>query len=169
MRRILRWVFVAILAPSAVSAQAADVIIAGEGWEAFPDVRYEGGDARHSRKLTGVLVLTDSTLGFYPCRHGQCVPDKTRPIWKEPAHFIIPLTAIETVEASSRVRAPGVGSKIVWGMFANDRAEEFVGIVHETESSAEAPVFKVRQTQSSAIDAKIRFRLKKLGRELLVP
>ena len=56
-----------------------------------------------------------------------------------------------------------MGSKLALGLLAGDRKEELVGLVYESATSAEAPIFKTQKAQAAALEAKIRFRLKKLG------
>lgn len=148
---------------------AQTYIIAGDGWEAFPGVEYQGGDARFPEKVRGVLVLTDSTLAFHPCRvktQGGCAIEKGKLAWKDPAHFVVDLRQIQSIETSTQVRGASAGMKLLVGGLANDRSVEFMSFAHETASSAEAPVFKTYPTQAGALDAKVRFRMKKLGREL---
>ncbi len=152
--------------PVIAHSQQNRPIVTGDGWEAFPGVEYQGGDARFPKKLVGVLVLTDSTLEFRSCDNNYCEAYKDRDVWGKKTYFVIPLTAITALDVSSSVRSADVGSKIFFGALASDRKQEFFGLAHETEDSAEAPVFLTRQTQAGAIEAKVRFRLKKLGRPL---
>lgn len=117
----------------------------------------------------GVLVLTDSALGFYPCRvrqQGGCAVDKGKSVWTEPAHFVIALTGVQSLESSSRVRNASAGDRLLIGSLASDRPQNFITVAHETAASAEAPMFRTEVTQAGALDAKIRFRMKKLGRPL---
>jgi hypothetical protein len=161
----------AVLLPLALGAQAP-AVIAGDGWEAFPNVEYQGGDARFPKQLFGILVLTDSTLGFYPCRvttEFSCRDAKGKSIWKDQPYFMIALSAVQHLQSSSRVRGASAGAKLMIGGLAGDRAQNFVSIVHETDSSAEAPLFQTTMAQSGAFEAKLRFRLKKLGRPLPEP
>jgi hypothetical protein len=144
----------------------AQTIVVGDGWEAFPAVEYLGGHAAHARKTIGTLVLTDSTIGYYPCNDGFCSPVKGRPLWKEPAYFVARLESLTEVQASSRIKPAGVGGKLLIGFLASDTNEEMIGLAFESETTAEAPVFKTKPTQAGAIEAKIKFRLKKMGRPL---
>ena len=163
---------VSVLAALASFSPAAfaqpPVIIARDGWEAFPEVEYQGGDATKPKKMYGMIVLTDSTIALHRCRWQYCEDDRKEvktPFLPEPL-YLIPLRRIQEISASSQVRGPSVGSRIAFGLLAGDQKQEFVGLVYETESSAEAPVFRTLKTQSGAIEAKVRFRLKKLGVEL---
>lgn len=142
-------------------------IYARDGWEAFAGVYYEGGDATQPKRLMGMLVLTDSAIGFYRCVSAQCFDDKKggKP-FREPAYFSIPLTSVKDISTSSRVRGADAMGKIMVGGLASDRPEDFVALVYESQTSIEAPLFKTAKTQVAAIDAKIRFRLKKAGLEL---
>lgn len=157
----------ALSMPSHLFAQQA--IIARGGWEAFPNVEYQGGDATQPKRLQGMLVLTDSTIALHACAWVSCGPvpnDTSKPPFAAKALFTIALRDIKDVSSVSQVRGPGVGDKIALGMLAGDRTEEAVGIVYETATSAEAPFFKTLKTHANAVEAKIRFRLKKLGIEL---
>ena len=142
-------------------------IVARDGWEAFLSVEYRGGHAQFdSRVVNLALVLTDSTLGAYRCITGSCWAKDGDPIWKDPPLFVVRLDQITSVDASTSVRPASVGSKLLIGMLASDKREEFFGFAFESETSAEAPVFKTQATQAGALDAKIKFRLKKMGRPL---
>lgn len=57
----------------------------------------------------------------------------------------------------------------MWGGCAFDQTEELVGFVYESETTAEAPVFKTERAQAAAIAVKVKFRLKKLGVTLTPP
>lgn len=166
----------AVLVAQAVSVAASALVtapitaqppvaIARDGWEAFPQVEYVGGDASQPKKRAGMLVLTDSSLAMHPCVWDGCydhIKQQKLPYKPEP-YYIIPLKGISEVSSSSQVRGPSVGGRIAWGVLATDRTEELFGLVYETATSAEAPVFKTMKAQAGAIEAKVRFRLKKLG------
>lgn len=154
----------ALIALGRIDAQPP-AVIARDGWEAFPVVEYQGGDATQPKKRAGMLVLTDSTLALHECYWTGCYDFKKqeKPPFRAEPLYLIPLRAVREVSASSQVRGPSTSSRIAWGMLASDRTEEFVGLVYESASSAEAPVFKTMKSQSGAIEAKVRFRLKKLG------
>jgi hypothetical protein len=117
----------------------------------------------------GWLVLTDSTLSLHACGRQFCATHKDLPLYDSIPYFTIPLRSITDVSSSTQVRGPSTGSKIAFGLLAGDRKEEFVGLVYETATSAEAPIFKTQKAQASALEAKIRFRLKKLGIVLPAP
>lgn len=163
-----RWLVIPLLA-LASSAAAQEPIIVGDGFEAFPGVEYRGGDARFSKQVFGVLILTDSSLAFHQCtptEYYACHPRGDDPFWKAEPLFVVPLAALREVQVSSRVRDATAGSKLLLGIFAGDREEEYIGFVHETVTSAEAPVFRTMKTQAGAIEAKVRYRMEKLGLEL---
>lgn len=154
---------VAVLLAVSTSAAAQAAIVVGDGWEGFPWVEYKGGDARFPKTGWGMLVLTDSTLAFHECFGERCPAMRgNRPGWKPTPVFSIALRSITEVQSSSRVKPADAGSRFMLGALATDKNEGLVGIVYETESSAEAPVFAMREAQSSALDAKIQFRLKRL-------
>jgi len=147
-----------------VSADAQPAaVVARDGWEAFPQVEYQGGDATQPKKRWGILVLTDSTLAFHECFDGAFCPERKGKLFKEPAIFTAKLTLIQEIGSSTQVRGASATGKIAFGILANDRREEFLGFVYESATSAEAPVFKTLKTQAAAIEAKVKFRLKKLG------
>jgi|688.fasta_scaffold317193_2 hypothetical protein len=175
MRFILLGLLCAFAAP--LSAQTPVItsddlflkVISGDGWEAFPNVEYQGGDARFNKKTVGILVMTDSSVAFYECAFKTaridlpCGSHRTKTMIKEPALWLVTLKAITEVNSSTQVRPASTGEKFMIGILASDRAEEFFGFAHETASSAEAPIFKTQKTQASALEAKLRFRLKKAG------
>lgn len=156
-----------LVAAHTASAQPpATGIFARGGWEAFPGVEYRGGDATQPKQRWGILVLTDTNVALYRCALTTCGdPKKSAPFKGDPL-MSIALSTIKDVSSSSQVRGPGMDAKLFLGGLATDKSEEFVGIVYETASSAEAPVFKTNTAQSAAIDAKLKFRLRKLGIEL---
>ncbi len=143
-----------------------DMVIERDGWEAFPFVQYQGGVGSMSKKVTGVLVLTDSTIALHECAVSSCSDDKKKGVFKETALLVVQLKSIQEVSSSTQVRGPTVGARLAFGLLAGDRTEEYFGVAFETATTAEAPIFKTRKTQAAMIDAKIRFRLKKLGLEL---
>ncbi len=157
MRRLALAVF--LLLASTASAQ----IVAGPGWEAFPEVAYLGGDATQPKIVRGFLVLTDSTLELHECVIvPHCVATKKAPAWKPQATYTIKLSAIKEVRSNARSSDASVTEKIIGGALASS-SEEVVTLVYESPSNVEAPVFQTPKAYSAALDAKIRFRLKKLG------
>ena len=168
--RIVSIVAAAMVSFATVSAGAQQPILTGKGWEAFPNVDYQGGDATQPKRLLqGMLVLTDSTIALHACAWVNCTPprDTTKLPFVEKPYFTIRLADIKEVASSSEVRGPSTASRImIGGALAGDRKEELFGLVYETAASAEAPVFRTQQHQSGAVEAKIRFRLKKLGIDL---
>lgn len=142
---------------------SAPAVMVGPGWEAFPNVEYQGGDATQPKKRAGMLVLTDSTLAFYECTWGGCITDKKQSMIRGPAIFMVALKSVTDASSSNQVRGSTMGGKLLLGGLAGDRTEEFFGFVYESKNSAESPVFKTMKSQSGAIEAKIKFRLKKLG------
>jgi hypothetical protein len=177
VRSIIIGLAFALGTPLVVSAQTPLVVskeggsppfVSGEGFEAF-NVEYQGGDATHSKKRWGMLVITDSTVGFYECLWSGCLADKKKSMIKEPPIWLIPLEYVKEVSSSNQVRGATVGGKLMWGSLAGDRTEEFVGLVYESETNAEAPIFKTRTAQSGAVEAKIRFRLKRKGISISPP
>lgn len=156
----------AFVASTARSQENA--MLSGDGWEAFPFVEYKGGDSRLPRARYGVLVLTDSTIALHDCAdRNNCRNNSRRhPVFKDSAVLVIRLADLRAVSASTETRGPGVGRRVMWGVLANDRTVEQVSLAYDTETTAEAPVFATRPTHAAAIEAKILFRLRRLGVEL---
>lgn len=140
-----------------------------DGSESFSRIEYIGGDATQPKKLYGWLVLTDSTLEWRDCTHSDCRGHKDGEYFKREARFTIPLRTMTELASSSEVRGASVESKLLIGSLAGDRRFEYVLVVYEHATSAEAPVFKTQKAQSDALEAKIRFRLKRLGITLQPP
>jgi hypothetical protein len=156
----------ASFAPAAIAQPP--VTIARDGWEAYPEVEYQGGDATKPKRLIGILVLTESTIALHWCRWQYCEDDRKAektPFLPEPL-YLIPLCRIQDISASSQVHGPSATSRIDFGLLAGDQKQEFVGMVYESDTTAEAPVFRTLKAQFGAIEAKVRFRLEKLGVEL---
>lgn len=149
----------AVLAGTSISAQK---IIAKEGREEFEGVEYVGGDATHPKKVSGWLVLKDSTLSIHKCIR-DCQASDTKPYYDSLPDYQFELRSVTSVTSSSDVRGASVGSKMLFGGLAGDRKQEFVLVRYENDRSAEAPYFKTKKSQSASLEAKIRFRLKKLG------
>lgn len=152
----------ALFAPSISRAQDFQV---RNGYEATYAM-YLGGDAKETKKREGIIVLTDSAIAFYECRWRYCETrrdtlfDAAQLIWRRP------LTQIKGVSASTQNRGPSVLGRATFGVLAMDQNKEYFGFTYETETSAEAPVFETMKTVAGALEAKVRFRLKKLGIEL---
>jgi hypothetical protein len=162
-----RAVLVALSLAAIPGDLAAQMIVAVDGRDEFQRVEYVGGDASQPKKEYGWLVLTDSTIAIHGCPQVACPHDKKRRYYREEPEYTVHLRHITEVTSSSQVRGPSTGSRLALGFLAGDRTEEFVGLVYETENAVEAPVFKTQRAQSAALEAKIKFRLKRLGVELV--
>lgn len=161
MRTIATRLLLFLAFPAGLAAQPG--IVTGEGWEAFPWIEYKGGHAQHSRVGWGLLLLTDSTLAFHECYLEQCPPQRGgRQRWKPTAIFSIRLRSITDVQSATRVKPASASARFMIGMLATDKNENLLAVTFETASSAEAPVFALGDGQASALDAKIRFRLKRI-------
>lgn len=155
-----------VLALLAARADAQEIYV-GDDWEGFPYVEYLGGDARHKHKGIGILVLTDTAIAFYNCASELCRGRKGRNFDPHKGLlWVLPLRSIKDVSSSSQNKGPSATGRMLFGALATDRNEEYFGFSYETETSAEAPVFKVPKTFSGALEAKVRFRLKRLGVQL---
>jgi hypothetical protein len=153
-----------VIVPALTHAQGSAIYV-GDGFEAFPNVEYQGGDASQpAKKRIGMLVLTDSTLAFHACRWDMCVNARkgqnVLPFTEE-AIMTMPLRAIKDITNDTQVRGATKTRKLLIGGLASDRSEEMVTVVYETASSAETPVFNTMKTQSASIAAKVKFRIKK--------
>lgn len=128
----------------AASARA-QTIYTGDGWEAVFKVELRGGDATYKGKRNGILVLTDSTIALHDCAeivNQACYySDKKKAPFTPTPFYSIKLLDVKGVASSS----------------------DWVRVTYETKSSVEVPTFAMGRSYGPAIDAKIRFRLKKLG------
>jgi hypothetical protein len=168
MKRFAVMLIGAALAPALASPATAQIpIIVRDGWEAFPNVEYQGGDATQPKKRLGMLVISDSTIALHECVRVDCI-DVSKPAlpFRNPPLISIAFRTVRRVDAATSVRGPGAGDLIALGGLATDRTEELVAIVYETSTSAEAPVFKAMKTHAAAIEAKVLFRMRKLGIDL---
>jgi len=160
----------------ALSLAASSILVsaqsfARDGWEAFPDVEYQGGDTTHPKKREGMLVLTETTLALHPCREYTCRDkSKTKPPFDERfVYFTIPLADITAVENTSQVRGPDAVQRFAFGIFAADHANDYLNVVYKTATDVQAPVFKTSRTQAAALVAKLRFRIQKATPSDIVP
>lgn len=128
-----------LLAPAA-RAYAQDIVT---------DVEYFGGKEKFDDKQKGILVLSAEGIKFAE-KNGDKV-------------FEIPMTTMTQVERSTDIRDASVGKKLLFGSLAGSRKQEFLTISTETESTAEAIVFKLKQNTGAAALAKINFYRKKAG------
>lgn len=64
--------------------------------------------------------------------------------------------------ASDRHEAPLLEWLLV-GTFTGSRRDELVAVAFDRDATAEAPVFRTKPYESSALLAKMRYRLKRLG------
>lgn len=163
---ILRYLVVGLFAALAAPLRAQEIIV-GDGFEGFPMVDNKGGDSRFQKKGYGILVLTDSTLAFYSCAGASCKKHQGAYFTPEANIWSVPLTRIRSLSSNPQNRGASVGNRVLFGALASDTYEELFAFTHDTETSAEAPVFKTPWHMSLAMEAKLRFRLRKFGIELL--
>lgn len=171
---VLMRLLLALLALPVIAGAQADRIearpggiAAGPGWEAFPGLLYLGGHSAMPKEMGGlILVLTDSTLSVYKCRLGGCAVRPDMDPWLGAPLFETRLDRIVTSTAETRVREAGLGSRILVGVLAGDRKEETYTVTFDTETTAETPSFRTAITGAAAIDAKVRFRRRKMGKPL---
>lgn len=158
----MKTVSVLLVLAWASPAFGQDIIQRPEG-ELYPGVEYLGGDATQPRKRFGALLLTDSTISLHKCKLQNCQAQYGEVDYERTAYFTIALRTLRDVSSVSQVRGPSATSRIAFGLLAGDRTEEMLGVVYQSEADAEAPVFQLRKATSGALEAKIRFRLEKLG------
>ncbi|HWA58232.1 MAG TPA: hypothetical protein VG692_13315 [Gemmatimonadales bacterium] len=113
------------------------------------DVEYFTGKGGFEEKQKGMLVLSAEGIKFADKNGGQI--------------FDIPMVTITQVERSTDIRDASVGKKLLFGSLAGSRKQEFLTITTESESTAEAVVFKLKQNTGAAALAKINFYRKKAG------
>jgi hypothetical protein len=155
---------VALLCSSPCLAQN---VIARDGWEAFPLVTYMGGDTTFTFKpglKPMMLVLTDDALSFHQCIGNACYDRKDKLPYVAKPVYSIPLAAITKIANASQYAGADMAGKLFLGGLAPERTDNTFGIVYETATSAEAPLFKAKdRAVVDALDAKLRYRLKKRG------
>lgn len=141
----------------------AQEMLAVDGWEGFPMVEYKGGDAAYRKKGFGMLVLTDSTIAFYECITLSCGKTKRGYFEDKGLIWSHPIKSVTDVSSSSQNKGASLTGRVMFGVLATDNNEEYFGFTYETDKTAESPVFKVPKTFSGAMEAKLKFRMKKLG------
>jgi hypothetical protein len=119
------------------------------GQEIIPDVEYFSGKTGLEEKRKGVLVVGREALTFQE-KNGTPI-------------FAIPLRTITQAERATDIRDASVGKKLLFGSLAGSRKQEFITIPTETDSSAEAVVFKLKQNTGAGALAKINYQRKKAG------
>lgn len=113
------------------------------------DVEYFTGKEGYAEKKKGILVLSVEGIKFADKDGGQI--------------FDIPMATITQVERQTDIRDPSVGKKLLFGSLAGSRKQEFITISTETDKTAEAIVFKLKQNTGAAAVAKINFYRRKSG------
>lgn len=144
-RSVLRTLLFALVAlgglsPSALRAQR-HMMYGRDGWEVIQIAEYRSGVSGMTRRVRGIFVLTDSTIGLFKCQNPVCPEEKKKDPWKGDPIWFVRLASIKAIEYKS----------------------DWIRLSYETESSVESPLFALASNYGPAVDAKIRFRLKKLG------
>lgn len=154
MHQYHRAVLALALLSLATVVHAQTKIVVPVGSDVFPDLQYQGGDATQAKRLVGILLLSDSTVAFFACSW-DCDGDARKlGFWDKPT-FRIPLTAIRDVSHSTLTRTPPT-------IFSDDTMDFFT-IVYEHDGTVDAPLFKMKRATSGAIEAKLKYRMKKIG------
>lgn len=119
--------------------------------ERFKGIWYIAGhsDNRFAKNRPGDLFISDSTL-LWVSRYRDTM--------------VIPLAAVTELAGSVQSRGPTTGAKVLLGGFAGSSNDELVAVAFDTEQTAEAPVFKTGRGESTAVLAKIKYRLRKMGK-----
>ncbi len=128
--------------------------------EAIPRVQYLGGISTLPKRLSGILVLSDSGAGLYPCARPGCKRDAEGHYLATTPLLFVPYRQITDVTAETRPQEVTAGQRIFEGKKASDRSDDIVTVTYETSTTAEAAVFKTEPSQSKSVAAKIRFRMK---------
>ena len=139
----------------ALVALALVPLAAAQAQEMFPDVEYVAGKDNFPEKQKGTLMIGSEDLRFVD-KNGNLI-------------FAIPLSTVTEVTQDVQIRDASVGKKLLFGGLAGSRKQEFIQITSETENSAEGVVFKVKQSTSVNIMAKVRFAVKKAGGRTQAP
>ena len=141
------------VATLAATAGAQSKIVVPVGSEAFPDLQYQGGDASQLKRMSGMLVLSDSAVAFYLC-YWDCENDSRKPAFWDKPTLRIPYSAIRDITHNTLTKTP---------QFVADNTMEFFTVVYEHDGTVDAPLFKTKRATSAAIEAKLKYRMKKLG------
>jgi hypothetical protein len=112
----------------------------------FPDTEYTSGKAGFPEKIKGTLVIKHD---------GVSLQDK-----KGKTIFALPVATLVGASSSVETDPGSVGKRLALGVFASSR-EEFLTIKTETDSGAEAVVFKCKKKTSEDMAAKVEFLRKK--------
>lgn len=151
-----------ILNSSTLSAAVAIAAVitarpaASQTVETFQEVEYRGGHSQFKKSKLGRLVIADTLAYWFEYYPGDRSAGKDT-IW-------IPLKAITELDNSTEIRGATTGNKLLLGNLAGSKRDELVAIAYDTEQTAEAPVFKTKRGDSGAITAKLKFRLRRLGK-----
>lgn len=136
--RVRFLVLLSLLCPATMRAQ-----------EMYKDVEYITGRTGMDDKVKGTMIISATGIALMTS-DGTVI-------------LRIPLSGVTQVSSETDIRDASVGKKLLWGGFAGSRKQEFVNVTSETDSSAEAVVFKVKQGTSVGIVAKIKFAMKQLA------
>jgi len=145
---------VCVAPPSSVRAQDSLLGMAVRTLDTIPDAQYFSGREGMDHKQDGFLVLSVAGISFRD-KHGVVI-------------FDLPMAEVTDVAHETDIRDASVGKKMLFGStFSGTRKQEFVTITTETNSTAEAIVFKVKQNTSTRAVAKINYYRKKSGAKVL--
>ena len=149
-KRISSTVAVMLLIGAAVALSAQDTITS---------VEYRGGSNAIKKKVgtTGVIVLTDSVLQFIAYQSPSSVRLEAKPLIVIPLDSLTDYISVPVQKASAADPAVGTATTVPDGV-------EIVTLVYDTESTAQAPVFRLTEHMGGALIEKIKFRLRKMGR-----
>lgn len=133
---------VALLVIASFGAAPLGAQSSSPGKGVFWDVEYRGGDSHIKSSEVGSIMLTDSTVEFYKA-NGR-VP-----------MLVIPIVKISAISG----RSNRIGASLTnWAS-----GDESLTITYDGSNDAEAPVFKTGGSETAQIEARIRYRMRKLG------
>ncbi|HEU4587207.1 MAG TPA: hypothetical protein VFS11_01065 [Gemmatimonadales bacterium] len=132
---------------AAPSAPAASAPVGAAHPDVFPDIEYISGHEGFPDKKKGQLVVSAAGVEFIE-KNGTRL-------------FALPIASIHLAEYTRDIRDASVGKKLLFGVFAGSRKQEFITVNTETESTAEGVVFKTKQNVASGIVAKVNFYVRK--------
>lgn len=145
-----------LLAQSSDAPTAASPATAGAArTDVYPDIEYISGHEGFPDKKKGQLVISASGIEFIE-KNGTRL-------------FALPIATIHQAEYTRDIRDASVGKKMLFGVFAGSRKQEFVTVNTETESTAEGVVFKAKQNVASGLVAKVNFYVRKAKGESAPP
>lgn len=139
-----------LLVASATLMLLANAPLASQ--EKWKDVRYASGLSSKPEEIKGTLRITDTEL--------QLVNGKGEP------EIGIPLNSITNVGNSATRHDASVGKKLLFGVFAGSKVDEYVNIAYLSIDGPQVVIFKVKENKSLEIATRVQYRAQKGGAHL---